>query len=214
MAFGDNLLVPSSRVSQSKKNCWSPEDGTDWLSLNVGWNHHSTLRTILCRADLKVANVVEEILELFVKCWMQETRLLNVQFILTTSSAFSGHLNFQFFWFYCFEGISESADGHVLNCQCLSNSCFVNTKLLNFCTAKYPPRNGRGFINTGIAAWHCHSIESRNEKWLHKSVYLLLCLWNCPVNEDASVFSMHLYHCQSADRIFLSFYMPLVHLLV
>lgn len=110
------------------------------------------------RADLKVANVVEEILELHVKCWMQETRLLNVKLILTTSSAFSGHLNFQFFWFYCFEGISESADGHVLNCQCLSNSCFVNTKLLNFCTAKYPPRNGRGIINTGIAAWHCHSM--------------------------------------------------------
>jgi hypothetical protein len=49
------------------------------------------------RADLKVANVVEEILELLVKCSMQETRLLNVQLILTTSSAFSGHLNFQFF---------------------------------------------------------------------------------------------------------------------
>jgi hypothetical protein len=104
------------------------------------------------RTDLKVANVVKEILELHVKCWIQEAKLLNVQLILTISWAFSGRLNFQFFWFYCFEGISESADGHVLSCQCLSDSCFVNTKLLNFCTAKYPPRNERGFINIGIAA--------------------------------------------------------------
>jgi hypothetical protein len=110
------------------------------------------------RADLKVLNAVKEKLELHVKCWMQEMRLLNVQLILTTSSAFWGHLNFQFFWFCCFEGISESADGHVLNCQCLSNSCFVSTKLSNFCTVKYPPRNGRGFINTGIAAWQCHNM--------------------------------------------------------
>jgi hypothetical protein len=49
------------------------------------------------RADPTFANVGEEVLQLHVKYRMWETRLLNVRLILTTFSAFSGHLNFQFF---------------------------------------------------------------------------------------------------------------------